>query len=91
MPRVLVLDANILMRAVLGKRVDKLLRNHANKVLFVTVEEAFEDARTYLPPVVTKHKGGEEAVEATLEKLVALEALWFEMRNVWRRQLNSSV
>ena len=57
MPRALVLDANILMRAVLGKRVDKLLCNHANKVLFVTVKEAFDDARAYLPPVIIKHKG----------------------------------
>ena len=73
MPRALVLDANILMRAVLGRRVDGLLRDYANRVLFVTVGEAFDDTRTYLPPAITKHKGGEEAVAAALEKLAALE------------------
>ena len=74
MPRALVVDANILMRAVLGTRVDALLRDYAGSVLFITVEEAFADARTYLPPVITKHRGGEEAVAAALDKLTALES-----------------
>jgi len=29
MPRTIVLDANVLMRAVLGRRVDRLLENFA--------------------------------------------------------------
>jgi hypothetical protein len=38
----LVLDANILMRAVLGRRAAQRIRGYATTVLFLTVAEAFE-------------------------------------------------
>ena len=75
MPKTIVLDANILIRAVLGRQIDPLLHSYASKVSFVTVEEAFDDARTYIPPVIEKHKSGEEVVKAALEKLAALESI----------------
>ena len=74
MTKTLVLDAHILIRAVLGTEVDALLRKYADAVLFVTVHEAFEDARTYLPVVIFKRGGDEAEVGAALEKLSALEA-----------------
>jgi hypothetical protein len=48
----LILDANILIRGVLGNRIEPLLEQYANRVTFLTVEEAFEDATKYVPLVI---------------------------------------
>ncbi len=47
----LVLDANILVRAVLGQRVFKLLNQYYNTTTFFAPEEAFDDAHKYLPQI----------------------------------------
>jgi predicted nucleic acid-binding protein len=52
--RILVIDANILIRAVLGKKVRELIQNHAAKVLFVTPDLCYEDALKYLPILFEK-------------------------------------
>jgi predicted nucleic acid-binding protein len=49
---VLVLDANILIRAVLGKAVGNLFYCHYDKALFCVPDKALEDAWTYLPPLL---------------------------------------
>jgi len=48
---VLVLDANILIRAVLGSRVLGLLRKYAGKVEFMAPDVAFQEAREHLPGI----------------------------------------
>lgn len=68
----LVLDANILIRAVLGTRVHHVLVTRADAVRFLTVDEAFEDARTYVPQVLTRHGGGAEELDAAAAKLEQL-------------------
>ena len=45
----LVLDANILIRAVLGSQVSFLLRKYFDQVLLVTPDIAFVEAETHLP------------------------------------------
>jgi PIN domain len=45
----LALDANILIRAVLGKRVRSLLETYEDSVDFYTPDICFEDAREYIP------------------------------------------
>lgn len=50
----IVLDANILIRAVLGKRVRDLIQAHAATVKFFAPDVAYEDARKYLPALLTK-------------------------------------
>ena len=50
----LVVDANILVRAVLGRRVLSLLESYTGSMDFLTAEQAFEDARAYLPSILTK-------------------------------------
>lgn len=45
----LVLDANILIRAVLGSRVLLLLRKHSDQVEFLAPDIAIEEAREHLP------------------------------------------
>jgi len=47
----IVLDANILIRAVLGRRVRQIIEAYAAQgVHFYTPDVAFDDARKYLPP-----------------------------------------
>ena len=50
----LVLDANILIRAVLGNKVRDNLLEFSNKVEFFAPEPCFVDARRYLPPLLAK-------------------------------------
>ena len=45
----LVLDANILIRAVLGSRVLGLLRKYGGQVEFIAPDVAFHEAREHLP------------------------------------------
>jgi predicted nucleic acid-binding protein len=47
----LVLDANILVRAVLGRRVFELLNQYYSTTAFFAPDEAFTDAEKYLPPI----------------------------------------
>ena len=50
----LVLDANILMRAVLGKRARALLAKYAARIEFVAPDVAFAEARKHLPEVIER-------------------------------------
>lgn len=50
----LVLDANILIRAVLGSRVLSLLRRYAEHVEFIAPDTAFQEAREWLPEVLER-------------------------------------
>lgn len=52
--KVIVLDANILIRAVLGKRVRELIVEHAATVKFFAPDVAYVDARKYLPALLKK-------------------------------------
>jgi predicted nucleic acid-binding protein len=52
----LVLDANILIRAVLGARVLDLLRKYAGQVEFMAPDVAFEEAREHLPGILAARK-----------------------------------
>jgi len=47
----LVLDANILIRAVLGRRVRTILTTYGNTVEFFAPDFAFAEAREHLPKV----------------------------------------
>ncbi len=50
----LVLDANILIRAVLGKKVFTLLNEHHGTTAFFAPDDAFADAEKYLPQIFEK-------------------------------------
>jgi predicted nucleic acid-binding protein len=52
----LVLDANILIRAVLGVRVLSLLRRYVENVEFLAPDTAFEEARERLPEILERRK-----------------------------------
>ncbi|HEY1804976.1 MAG TPA: PIN domain-containing protein [Terracidiphilus sp.] len=48
-PRPLVLDANILLRAVFGVRVRGILESFEDAAAFYSPDVCFEDARRYIP------------------------------------------
>ncbi len=50
----IVLDANILIRAVLGRRVRDLILENTPDVGFFAPDVAYADARKYLPPLLKK-------------------------------------
>ena len=66
----IVLDANILIRAVLGKRVRQLLQDYAGKgARFFAPDEAFHDAARYLPQLLNRRGNPVTEAAASLEYL----------------------
>jgi len=64
----IVLDANILIRAVLGRRVRQLLDAYTTAgVRFIAPDVAFHDAQKYLPRLLRKHGKPEMDVAGALE------------------------
>ncbi|MEQ1590749.1 MAG: PIN domain-containing protein [Thiobacillaceae bacterium] len=55
--KAIVLDANILIRAVLGRRVRELIFTNASSVKFFAPDVAYADARKYLPALLEKRGG----------------------------------
>lgn len=72
----IVLDANILIRAVLGQRVRDLIQIHASTVKFFAPDVAYADARKYLPALLKKR--GVDSMPAMLV-LDALERIVHSM------------
>lgn len=66
---VLILDANILIRGALGRRVRELLRAHAAQVDFFAPDTAFGEAREYLPGIFSKRGEAPALGFAALEYL----------------------
>lgn len=52
----IVLDANILIRAVFGTRVLRLLQKHEDTARFYTADVCFQDAEEYVP-LISKDRG----------------------------------
>jgi predicted nucleic acid-binding protein len=72
--RGLVLDANILMRAVLGRRVRELLERYEDSATFYSPDVCFEDARHYLSQVLERRGLDVESGLAILEQISQLVA-----------------
>lgn len=70
--RAIVLDANILIRAVLGKRVRELLVDNAGRVQFFSPDVAYADAQKYLPALLEKRCVNSESAIAVLDALESL-------------------
>ena len=66
----IVLDANILIRAILGRRVRQLLEEYASVgVRFCAPDAAYADAETYLPDLLRKRGKSDADVLASLQYL----------------------
>lgn len=70
--KAIVLDANILVRAVLGQRVRSLLIEHAEHIKFFTPDVAYEDAKKYLPGLLEKRGVSAEMVVQVLDQLQSI-------------------
>lgn len=64
-----MLDANILVRAVLGRRVRTIITTYGNTVEFFAPDVAFAEAREHLPTVLAKRRTPVEPGMALLEWL----------------------
>jgi predicted nucleic acid-binding protein len=67
--RALVVDANILVRAVLGKRVRDVIETYSGDVLFSVPESAYAEAEEHLAALVVKHGGEPEKALTLLRSL----------------------
>lgn len=67
--KTIVLDANILIRAVLGKRVREIIFDNAARIQFFTPDVAYADARKYLPTLLEKRGVKGTAALALLAEL----------------------
>jgi predicted nucleic acid-binding protein len=67
--KAIVLDANILIRAVLGKRVRELIFDYAATVKFFAPDVAYADARKYLPALLKKRGVDSSAAMVVLDRL----------------------
>jgi hypothetical protein len=65
--RGLVLDANILIRAALGKWVRFLLETYEDSVSFYTPDVWVGDAREYIPQLLAKRGGDPQTGLAVLQ------------------------
>ncbi len=70
--KAIVLDANILIRAVLGKRVRELIFENASRVKFFAPDVAYDDARKYLPALLEKRGVQSTAAMKVLDSLEAI-------------------
>ncbi|MBI4212729.1 MAG: nucleotide-binding protein [Chloroflexi bacterium] len=66
--KLLVLDANILIRAVLGRRVLSLLEAYVSRVHFLAPEVAYAEASTHLPAILASRALPQERVATLLEQ-----------------------
>ena len=73
--KALVVDANILVRAVLGKRVREVIERYAGRVSFFVPEAAYAEAEEHLPALIVKHGGDPGKALAFLRSLASLVEL----------------
>ena len=67
--KAIVLDANILIRAVLGRRVRELIFDNAVMVKFFAPDVAYVDARKYLPALLNSRGVDGTAAMLVLDRL----------------------
>ncbi len=80
--KALVVDANILVRAVLGTRVREVIETFTGDVLFFVPESAYAEAEEHVVALVTKRGGNPEKALALLRSLSHL--VEFVGREVYR-------
>jgi predicted nucleic acid-binding protein len=68
----IVLDANILIRAVLGARTHDLIERYAGKVSFVAPGAAFSDAEKYVPGIHAQRSPSESLFQFRMENSAAV-------------------
>lgn len=70
--RRIVVDANILARGVLGRRVRHLMEKHSSSTVFFVPESAYAEAEEHLGRLMSQRGGDPELALIILRELVAL-------------------
>ena len=70
--KALVLDANILIRAVLGQRVRRILEVHAESIAFFIPETAYVEAEEHLATLVVRRGDDPAKAVRLLRSMAAL-------------------
>jgi predicted nucleic acid-binding protein len=70
-----VLDANILIRAVLGVQAREIIERHADTVAFFAPALAFDEARRHLPKIAGKQDVDPAPLLASLDRLAVIVEL----------------
>ncbi len=85
--KAIVLDANILVRAVLGKRVRELIFENASTIKFFAPDVAYGDAQKYLPAILKKRGVDAAAAMLVLDRLETIvQIMNSEVYEVARRE-----
>lgn len=75
-PRGVVIEANILIRAVLGKRVLALLQNYEDSIAFYAPDVCFDDAREWLPGLLANRGDDPKIGIAALDRMGCSSSPW---------------
>lgn len=87
-----VLDANILVRAVLGVRVKQLITRYGADILFFAPEAAFTDAARHLPEIAVKRDADATDLLISLDRLRAVvETVPFRIIEPFKNQALSRI
>lgn len=81
-----MLDANILIRAVMGTRVRTLIAAYGEHVKLYSPDVAFSDARSHLPAIMSKRKLSKPTLEVLSEIEASVESVPFESYAIHRRE-----
>ena len=65
----IVLDANILLRSILGRHVRRLLDEYAERIAFFAPDLCFAEARRYTKEIAEKRRISVERAFATLDEI----------------------
>jgi predicted nucleic acid-binding protein len=65
----LVVDAMVLISAVMGEATPKIIQKLVGKVVFYTPEHAYEEAEQHLPTILARRNASEGDVEEVLKAL----------------------
>ena len=71
----LVIDANIVIRAIIGKRARTLIAQYCEKTAFYVAESNFEEALRYLNELGEKRGLSEPVIQASLQTFVTMVQL----------------
>jgi len=90
--RGLVLDANILIRAALGKRVRTLLEAYEGSIAFYAPDVCFDDARQYIPRLFGSRGDNPDTALTVLDQIELLvqpvdEALYRDFGHLARERM----
>ena len=88
--KALVIDANILVRAVLGRRVREIIETYAEQASFFVPEVAYAEAEEHVPALVIRRGGDpEKAVRflRSLRGLVDLSEVYSDFESTARERL----